>query len=156
MLLPMSVTAVPCHYCSAENVLQTVERTTHDKITLKLLEHEQSKKVVVVEKKVECRFCRRKYEIITFPNFLWLKSKLKPTNTMLETFKTKFANCSLELLYNNVFGITRPQIAIAERVRRHRHYHICFLLDGTRAYIDCQELNLNGTTILRGLDIYEA
>lgn len=152
----MSITAVHCHYCSAENLLQTIERTTSDKATLKLYEYQVTDKVVIPEKNVDCPFCHRKYELIKFPDFNWVRRKLKPTNTMVETFKVKFANSTLDMLYGNIIGITRPQLGLGERVRRRRHYHVCFELEGTRAYVDCQEIEVNGTTILRGVDIYEA
>jgi hypothetical protein len=152
----MSLTSVNCHYCSAEIQLRNVERTTTDKITIKLIEHETSEKVIIPETTVNCRYCRRKYELINFPDFLWVKKKLKPTNTMLEKFKLKFPNSTLDKLYDSILGITKPKIGLGERVFRHRHYHICFQLEGTRAYVDCQEAQLYGNTVLRGLDIYEA
>jgi hypothetical protein len=93
--------------------------------------------------------------VIKFPDFQWVRRKLKPTNTMLETFKMRFPNSPLEILYDNVIGITIPQISLGERIRRHRHYHVCFEFDGTISYVDCKEVKVNGTTILHGLDICE-
>ncbi|MGA2385921.1 MAG: hypothetical protein ABSG33_05265 [Candidatus Bathyarchaeia archaeon] len=136
--------------------MQNVESTTSDKITLKLYEHNQSQKIIIPKRTINCPFCHRKYELIKFPDFNWVKRKLKPTNTMLEKFKMTFPNSAFDLFYENILGITKPQIGLGERVLRHRHYHICFELEGIRAYVDCQEAQLADNTILQGLDIYEA
>jgi len=152
----MSLAVTNCPYCSAENTTSNIERTVTDKFTLKLVAHEESDKEIVPTTMITCRLCHIKYELIKVRDYLWIKPKLKPTNTMLDKFKIRFPNSAFDMIYEHVVGVTRPQSSIGDVFLRHRHLHICFELEGTRAYVDCQEVKVRGKSILQGLDICEA
>lgn len=151
----MSLSLINCPYCSAENALSTVNRTTTDAITLKIITHEETNTVLIPSYHVKCCLCSIEYDFIKVSKYTWIKNQLKPTNTMVDTFKIKFPNSTPDLIYNNIVGVTRPKnTSISDRLFRHKHLHVCFELEGNRAYIDCLQTKALGKPILQGLDIY--
>lgn len=152
----MPLAVVRCPYCATENQLQSVERTVTDKFTLKIIAHERSDKMTIPMLIIRCRLCNKTYELVKVQDYLWIKNQLKPTDTMLEKFKIRFPKSSLDMIYEHVTGIARPQSStLANIFLRYKHLHICFELEGTRAYVDCQEVKVQGKSILQGLDICE-
>ena len=137
---------IQCPYCNAANPLATVRRVTKDKVSIKLIELEESSSSEVLSYELQCSLCQRDYKFIELDDFSWIENRLEPSDTMLETFKTKFPNVDFDSIYDNIVGITRPK-----RLLRRNHVHVCFEIEGVRAYIDCHQKKDR----LRGLDIYE-
>ena len=153
----MSLAVIYCPYCSAENQLQSIERTITDRFTLKIIEHKTSDNITIPTIMIKCRLCHKTYELIKVRDYLWIKNQLKPTDTMLEKFKIRFPKSSLDMIYEHVTGVAKPHSSsLANLFLRYKHLHICFELEGIRAYVDCQEVKVQGKSILQGLDIYEA
>jgi hypothetical protein len=146
-----------CPYCNAENRLQIIERTVTDKVTLKAIAHEETDNLQIPEYEMKCRLCLREYELIKVLDYSYIKANLLPSSTMLATFKTLFQNHPLESIFDHIVGLTRPRKSFSDKLLYHpSHLHVCFELDGKRAYIDCEQIPGKGRlekTILRGLDI---
>jgi len=152
----MSLVTFKCPWCSAEIQMQINEVTVTDTLTLKAIEHEESTVSKIPVYNVRCRLCLAEYEPIKVSDYIYIKSHLKPQLEMLQTFKTKFPTQSIEAIFDNIVAITRPKKSISEKLfARNPHLHIFFILDGVRAYVDCEQVTEKRKTILRGLDIEE-
>jgi hypothetical protein len=153
----MPLVPLICPYCNAENRLRIIERTVTDKVTLKAIAHEETDKLQIPEYDMKCRLCLREYELIKVLDYSYIKANLLPSGTMLVTFKTLFQNHTLESIFDHIVGLTRPRKSFSDKLLYHpSHLHVCFELDGKRAYIDCEQIpgkGKLGKTILRGLDI---
>ncbi len=157
IILCMSLVSLYYPYCKAENKLQIIERTVTDKVTLKAIAHEQTDNLQVPLYELKCRLCRSEYELIKVSDYSYIKANLLPSSTMLVTFKTLFQNYTLDSIFDHIVGLTRPKKSFSDKLLYHpSHLHVCFELDGKRAYIDCEQISGKGKlgkTILRGLDI---
>lgn len=153
----MSLVPLYCPYCNTENVQQIIERTVTDKVTLKAIAHEETDNLQIPQPVLKCRLCLREYELIKISNYSYIKANLMPSSTMLVTFKTLFQNYTLDSIFDHIVGVTRPKKSFSDKLLYHLpHLHICFELNGKRAYIDCEQIvgrGKLGKTILRGLDI---
>jgi len=114
------------------------------------LESEDSSRMEYTSLDLQCPLCNRSYRFIDITDYSWLRLKLNPSDTMLETLKIKFPGISLDFILDNITGVTKPKGTIKQLFRR-THLHICFEVDGKIAYIDCNQKKDK----LRGLDIYE-
>lgn len=153
----MSLLPVNCPYCGAQNSMQIISSSTTDKLTTKFISHEKTNNTKIPKHDIKCNLCLNEYELIKIDDYSYVKSKLMPLSTMLTTFKTHFPNHDLNSLFRNIVGLTRPKKSFSDKVLRKKpHLHICFELDGKRAFIDCEQVIKSGKvnkTILRGLDI---
>jgi hypothetical protein len=153
----MPLTLLNCPYCNAENRLQIIERTVTDKVTLKAIAHEETSDLQIPVYELKCRLCLREYELIKVSDYSYIKANLLPSSTMLVTFKTLFQSHTLDSIFDHIVGLTRPRKSFSDKLLYHpSHLHVCFELDGKRAYIDCEQITEKGKlgkTIWRGLDI---
>ena len=127
-----------------------------DNITLKFLAHEESISEQIPLYLLKCRLCYSEFEPINITDYAFIKSKLQLKSNVLEIFKIKFPDSNLETIFSNILGITRPKKPFRDKAfRRNPHLHICFEINGTRAYLDCEQISNKTKTILRGIDIGE-
>jgi hypothetical protein len=152
----MSLETFICPYCYAENKMQINSVTTTDHITFKALEHEKSVVSQVPIYQVRCRGCLNQYEPIKYSDYGILKRNFQPKFEMLESFNIKFPNeKNLDGLLNNIVAVARPKSSFTDKVFGKKHLHIIFMLNGVRAYVDCEQVSNKTKTILRGLSIGE-
>lgn len=142
----MSLSFIQCPYCNTTNPLATVTHVKKDKVSIKLIEREKSSSMEILSYELQCSLCGMKYEFIELSDFSWIRNRLEPSDTMLVAFKNRFPNAEFDSIYDNIVGVTRPK-----KFFRDDHLHICFEIEGVRAYIDCHQKKNK----LRGLDIYE-
>ena len=153
----MSLVPVNCPYCSTKNTVQIISRSVTNSLTAKLFGHEKTDTMPIPKYEIKCRLCLKYYEQIEVTDYTYIKSNFVPLSPMLIAFKTKFPTHNLNSLFDNALGLTRPKKTFGDRMfRRNPHLHVCFELDGKRAYIDCEQIKEKGKmgkTILRGLDV---
>jgi hypothetical protein len=157
IIFRMPLIPLNCPYCNAENRLQIIERTVTDKVTLKVIAHEETENLQIPIYELTCRLCLRTYELIKVSDYSYIEANLLCSSTMLVTFKTLFPNHALESIFDHIVGLTRPKKSLSDRLLYHPpHLHVCFELDGKRAYVDCEQISgkgKSGKSFLRGLDI---
>ena len=142
----MPQSSMQCPYCNAMIPLATVTKVNKDKLSLKIIEVEDSSSIEILSYELRFPLCRKEYEFIKLKDFSWIERRLEPSDMMLATFKNKFPNSILNSIYSNIVGVTRPR-----GLFKRGHLHICFEVEGLRAYLDCYQKKDR----LRGLDIYE-
>ena len=147
----MPSSSVTCPYCNAENSLTTIKVTRKAKFWLfKLFEWEDSSSAEFISHDLKCILCHKKYIFINLSEYSWLKRRLALSDTSLQSFKSIFPEAGLDSIIENIVGVTRPKVTMTELFRRNR-IHICFDIEGKRAYVDCHHKKGK----LTGLNIYE-
>lgn len=142
---------VVCPYCNTGIPLATIRQTSRVRFGgSEIFETEDTSSREILSHDLSCPLCERNYKYIDLSDFSWVIRRLEPSNTMLETLKTKFPEADLDSVYENIIGVTRPTGTL-RRIFKGKRLHICFELRGVRAYIDC---HLEKDR-LRGLNIFE-
>ncbi len=140
--------SIICPYCGATNERATLNRGSAHRISIKIYEYERSSSRLIQSTNMKCILCARQYSYIPMNDYSWVKSHLKLNDVVLSALKMSFPNYGLDAFYDNIIGLTRPKQVLGFSGKS---LHVCFMIGGVRAYVDCMQTNDNllGITMVK-------
>jgi hypothetical protein len=144
----MTETSINCPYCGAMNLRATINKGSTHKVSIKIYEYEHSSSKAIASTVMKCILCRREYSYIPMSDFSWIKSHLRLNDVALSALKISFPGQGLDAFFDNIIGVTRPKEMLGFSGKS---LHVCFMINGTRAYVDCMQTNDNllGITMVK-------
>jgi len=145
----MSQPSIECPYCGNNIFLRVI--TQGDSTSLsseKGLGMGDTTTVQEISDEVYCNSCKNSYIYLNYHDYTVVKRSVRYSDTMLVTMKSMFPHVTVDDVMNSIIGVVRPKKGIFQWRDR---LHICFYLNGKRAYIDCHKQK----GVYNGLDVYE-
>jgi hypothetical protein len=144
----MTETSVTCPYCGAVNLRSTRNSESAHRVSVKIYEYEHSSSRMITSTDLKCILCGREYLYIPMSDFSWIKSHLRLNDVVLTALKTTFPGLGLDTIFDSIIGVTRPKQLLGFS---DKSLHVCFLINGARAYLDCRQTNDNllGITMVK-------
>lgn len=131
----MNQQIIECPYCGALNPLPTINKSTTHSFSITIYKYTRSSEQKSPTTEIKCVYCSRHYVYIPMNDFSWIKTHLQISDVVLQTFKIYFPQENLDALFSNIVCLTKPK----QKFGFIKHIHICFIIKGTRAYIDCTQ-----------------